>query len=668
MVKDETVRFVACVVALCVFIAALAYVSDKKVEVVYYPVQQGPRGNPVLPIPSVVWNPGSSDERTRSGFGAIDIAPGGAELPEGLERFASFEEMSEYIGNSVGYGSGGGEMDQILVSDPGRVQPVPTMGSSTSFTWGNSQGLDGADMSTSYDVGKTDYYSTTNVQIGGVDEGDMLKNDGEYAYLVAESGHSVYALRVSPAENASIIGELTFGGTVKELYLKGNMLVVLEQAYYFEGGYCGENNVYSNEPITIISIFRTEDGWPVLEKSVQMNGMHVTSRQVADYLYVIGELSLANVDNETELPTRAENIYHIDGDNSRYTMTEFMALKLNDDDGVPSVLHVVMASSNNVLFTHKNIYITYTTSSSTINGWSQATKVHRLSIDRDEVLYAATGEFEGRLLNRYSMDEHAGHFRAATTVSGSNSVHVLDMNLSVVGELDDIAPGETIYSARFVGNKAYVVTFKKVDPLFVIDLAKPEHPKVLGQLKIPGYSTYLHPYDEDHIIGIGKDTVDAEGGQFAWYQGVKVSLFDVSNASAPKEVDSIVVGERGSESEALSDPHAFLFDPARSLLVMPMTVYPNDYSYYGHSEYWYGAYVFNITPENGISTVGRISHNTEAVQTGYDEGYYRTNYNPVKRSFYIGDVVYTVSQTMLKGNSFTDMSELCEVEFPVQTG
>ena len=173
------------------------------------------------------------------------------------------------------------------------------------------------------------------------------------------------------------------------------------------------------------------------------------------------------------------------------------------------------------------------------------------------------------------MDEYEQHFRIATTTRqvwdsdkmSSNNVYILDDELDVVGELEDLAPGEKIYSVRFMGKKGYIVTFKKIDPLFVIDLSDHSNPLVLGKLKIPGYSDYLHPYDENHLIGIGKDTVEAadeltesRGLDFGWYQGVKMAIFDVTDVENPIELHKVVIGDRGTDSPVLYDHKAFLFD------------------------------------------------------------------------------------------------------------
>jgi len=279
------------------------------------------------------------------------------------------------------------------------------------------------------------------------------------------------------------------------------------------------------------------------------------------------------------------------------------------------------------------------------------------------------------------MDEYNGFFRIATTTghlswisseaTSRNHVYVLDMDLNIVGRLEDLAPGERIYSARFMGDRCYLVTFKKVDPLFVIDLEDPTNPTVLGQLKITGYSDYLHPYDENHIIGIGKETVEAEEGDFAWYQGVKISLFDVSDVGNPKEIDKYEIGDRGTDSPVLSDHKAFLFDRTKNLLVIPVLVaeideekYPNGVPPNMYGDYvWQGAYVFNVTVDQGFVLKGGITHlegDSDLKKSGY---YFYSSYS-VKRSLYIDNVLYTISDKKIKMNNLEDLTEINEIELP----
>ncbi len=216
-----------------------------------------------------------------------------------------------------------------------------------------------------------------------------------------------------------------------------------------------------------------------------------------------------------------------------------------------------------------------------------------------------------------------------------------------------------------MGERCYLVTFKKVDPLFTIDVSNPEEPKVLGKLKIPGYSDYLHPYDAGHLIGIGKETVEAKEGDFAWYQGLKISLFDVNDVSNPKEVDKLVIGDRGTESPVLRDHHALLFDKRRNLLVIPVLEakifpekYPQGVPSSTHGEYIFqGVYILQITPEDGIRVEGNVTH-IEDPQVFLKSGYYLHSAYEIKRSLYIDDVLYTISDGRIKANSLTDLSEI----------
>jgi inhibitor of cysteine peptidase len=297
--------------------------------------------------------------------------------------------------------------------------------------------------------------------------------------------------------------------------------------------------------------------------------------------------------------------------------------------------------------------------------------------------YKGKGEVPGHVLNQFSMDEYNDYFRIATTVgnvwegSSVNNVYVLDENMETVGKLEDLAKGEKIYSARFIGPRAYMVTFKKVDPLFVIDLSDPTNPKVLGKLKIPGYSDYLHPFDENHIIGIGKEAVDASEQEvsqrsldFAWYQGVKLALFDVSDVENPKEVSKFVIGDRGTDSEALYEHKAFLFDKSKQLLVIPISLheinretYPNP----GPTTYgdltFEGAYVFTLNLEDGFKLKGRVTHTNMSFTQSDSRSYYYSYGYEIRRSLYIDDVLYTASDRMIKMNKLDTLDEIKKVEF-----
>jgi uncharacterized secreted protein with C-terminal beta-propeller domain len=222
-----------------------------------------------------------------------------------------------------------------------------------------------------------------------------------------------------------------------------------------------------------------------------------------------------------------------------------------------------------------------------------------------------------------------------------------------------------------MGDKAYLVTFKKVDPFFTLDLSDPYNPKILGILKIPGYSDYLHPYDENHIIGIGKDTVESESGDFAWYQGLKIALFDVSDFDNPKELAKVIIGDRGTNSPVLYDHKALLFDRERELLVLPISLYEisdeikeknNGDPGWTYGEFTFqGAFVYRLSIENGFELRGQITHRNEEVKP-QNYWYGGSSNSDIVRSLYIDNVLYTISNNMVKLNNLENLSEINSLE------
>jgi inhibitor of cysteine peptidase len=386
-------------------------------------------------------------------------------------------------------------------------------------------------------------------------------------------------------------------------------------------------------------------------------------------------------DNETEA-IAATDIYYCNLLDSSYTFTTVVALNINDDAQEPTHETIVLGGTSNIYVSQNNIYLAFP-DYQWQEGETMKTVIQRIKIDGQDITFEASGEVPGYVLNQFSMDEHNSYFRIATTVynynmrtfaaddaaeeTTRNNVYVLDTNLNIVGKLEDLAPGEQIYSARFMGNRCYVVTFRNIDPLFVIDLSNPTAPTVLGQLKVTGYSGYLQPYDENHLIGIGKETSYDAKEDFAWYQGIKISLFDVSDVSNPIEVAKFEIGDRGSDSPVLWDHKALLFDRERNLLVIPVTEAKIDPSQYDGTvpdwaygePVWQGAYVFTISPDS-LVVRNRITHmeDSEILKMGY---YYGYDYQ-VQRSLYIDNVLYTVSSVKVKMNNLDTLEEINTVK------
>lgn len=289
------------------------------------------------------------------------------------------------------------------------------------------------------------------------------------------------------------------------------------------------------------------------------------------------------------------------------------------------------------------------------------TVVHKIAMNDIALKYVAKAEVPGRLLNQFSMDESGNRFRIATTMEYYsykpvlyNNVYVLDPGMNIVGSLEKIAPDESIYSTRFMEDRLYMVTFKRIDPFFVIDMST-DTPKVLGALKIPGYSNYLHPYDENHVIGIGKDTKENQYGGTE-VLGVKVALFDVTDVTNPVELDVETIGKQGTESEVLSDHKALLFDREKNILSIPIwehnqMVYDSGRPYV-EPNVWRGFYVYGISTDSGFALKGKVVHSNS---TGYD-------YSMASRSFYIGDVLYTVTSNLMKMNDISDLHEINQLK------
>ena len=498
-------------------------------------------------------------------------------------------------------------------------------------------------------------YSTTNIQVAGVDEADVVKTDGEYLYIV--SGSTVYLLRAWPPETAVVLSKLSLNGTVAGVFVKDAKLVVFRDESSPQVLRCAPYNSrcfpYYVARTSLMVYDVSNRAKPILERNVTVDGRYFSSRLIGDYVYaVINKPAYLVNDSFVSLPeirwgnatTKIDpsSIFHTELPDYYHVFTNIVAINLGDARQKPTVDTFLLGATSCVYVSRDNIYLT-----------NLGTTIHKVNIKDGNIAYVANGLVSGYVLNQFSMDEHNGFFRIATSDGKSTNVYVLDGNLKVVGKLEGLAPGENLHSARFMGDRGYLVTFKKVDPLFVIDLKNPQNPQVLGKLKIPGYSDYLHPYDETHLIGVGKETVEAEKGDFAWYQGVKLSLFDVSNVSQPKEIAKIEIGDRGTDTPVLQDHKAFLFSRSRNLLVLPILLakidkakYPQGVPPNTQGEFvWQGAYVFEITLDKGFVFRGGVTHLDNAADL-MKSGFYFSSPYSVKRALYIDDVLYTLSDKL----------------------
>ncbi len=318
-----------------------------------------------------------------------------------------------------------------------------------------------------------------------------------------------------------------------------------------------------------------------------------------------------------------------------------------------------------------------------MNGWgwfegradNELTTVHAFAIGTlpHETSYVGSGVVKGHVLNQFSMDQHEGRLRVATSTGHlpdpetHSTLSVLEQvggRLAVVGQLDGIAPSEDIRSVRFDGTRGYVVTFKKTDPLFVFDLTDPAAPKTLGELKIPGFSTYMHMMDATHLLTIGYDAADQE--TFAFFTGVLLQIFDVANPADPRLVHRHVIGTRGSSSEALTNHLAFNYFAPKNLLALPMTVCEGGDAtngVYGTTMTFSGLMVFDTTVASGFSLKGQVAHpNTGSTDTAsyYDSTgcttWWTNATSEVQRSIVMDDFVFSISSRRIKVNHLADLA------------
>ncbi len=514
--------------------------------------------------------------------------------------------------------------------------------------------------------------------------------------------------------------------TPQELYVDGKYLTVIG-SYYEEIPYDGtqykqgNNRImphYRHKTTTKAIICDISDRSNIRkEREVEVEGYYVSSRKIGPVLYMVAnkhsnayfEQDILRVETPSYKDTQISNEYiGIECPDIRYfpgsVETNYLTVAAVDIEGSKKAnVQTFLGAGENIYASTENLYVAVTGYNyNTIypalepviqmDGASSRaiapdvirpvsmdgtmTKVYKFSLDGSRVTYLSCGEVPGTILNQYSMDENGSYFRIATTVGevwgrggyqSKNNLYILDDTMNISGKLENMAPGERIYSVRFMGDRGYIVTFKTVDPLFVIDLKDPAKPKVLGELKIPGYSDYLHPYDENHIIGFGKDTIELQGN--AYYQGMKIALFDVTDVKNPKQKFSEKIGDRGTDSELLRNPKALLFSKEKNLLAFPVTVMEIDENTDKRGKLSYGqfafqgAYVYDIDIKDGFQLRGKITHLAGGdISKAGDYYYYPDKY--VERILYIDDILYTLSKGMIKANDLYDLVEIDSLDIP----
>ena len=581
--------------------------------------------------------------------------------------------------------------------------------------------------------------SKTNTQVEGVDEADIVKNDGKYVYTIfcptyydydnynIAQSQQVKIISVENPQDMKVVASIRVITEeqaaqrayvhVREMYVSGDRLIVMTasntrqmaaQREFEEGKYKDKSDDYFYEYSNGISsesnilVYDISDrANPVLIRNFSQDGDYQSSRLIGDNLYTISVRhvflgSKYDYKPEDVIPQYKDNLKSESfllmaaGDicvpsnpsNSSYTIISGMDIKNSSND---VSLKSTLGSGGTVYSSKDNLYVaTYSYSfsprlliakiASFASDYSDAgMEVIKFGLDKGKVTVKQRTSVPGNVINQYSMDEYNGHFRIATTYINNkglneNGVYVFDGEMSMTGKLDGMAPDERIYSVRYTGNKMYMVTFKQVDPLFVIDLSDPSAPKELGQLKIPGFSNYMHPYSDNLMIGIGMQASN-EGR----VQGMKLSLFDVSNPEDPKEISSYNI-EENAYSDVQYNPKAFLFSKEKNLISFPMQYH----KYFVHGK--------EISEDDLYSgkLEGTIDFNTESYETKFhavfaifgleDNKLVKRAYveqpqsgdqydATIQRGCYVGDTLFTVSNNNILATSLKDFSKISDLKF-----
>lgn len=576
-------------------------------------------------------------------------------------------------------------------------------------------------------------YSTTNVQVAGVDEADFVKNDGTRIFVLA--GHRLYAATSWPPQSLALAGQLDIEGWPQEMFLDANQVVVFSEVWslstaqmcplgamcvsgpattkvtvvdvsdlshpkatseiYLPGWSTGTRRVGSSVRVVLSDSVRWPDGvkwWPdysadiwsdkakwaaAIDALEDANEAVIRRTPIAEW-FPHGQRKL---EDGTLLDLSYDcSDFYLSNAPERLGLLTIATLDLAHPDSVTRAS--IVGEAGTIYATDKHLYV------ATPHWWwwvadgeRDWTYVHEFDIeDPARAGYVGSGGVEGNVGDQFAMDEKDGYLRIATStasetydsatnqfkVSASSRLSVLGAGLKVVGEVPSIVDDERLMAMRFVGDKGYAVTFRNFDPLVTLDLTDPAHPRKVAELTLPGFSTYLQPIDDDHLLAIGDDLPVDSSGRPDWSKrSMQLSLFDVSDLSAPRRTAQALVGTAWSWSEAMWDHHAFNWyqpDPSKpGLLAIPFS----DWLQTMGPSYWDSfvsdVRVFSVDPAGSIQPAGALGMNDVYIQAGV--GDWTWFYKPwVRRSVLATDdagnsFVYAVSDAGLRVAPLSDLSK-----------
>ena len=465
------------------------------------------------------------------------------------ELYKTLQELEKQTGS---YARGG---DVMLLEESAEIT---TMDAGAADTAANQKVTGEAD------------YSQTNVREAGVDEGDVVKTDGSYLYVLKSSGSvRIVDIRGTKMKEIAEIQPEKLNESIEDLYLDGDRLMLITTGYESSMEEAESDmytvNRYQYTALTVYDI--TEREHPEMTGRITQEGDYRQSRKNGDYVYLLTQYSPSlgdSFEDSSVMPLVNEqklaiSDVYLPDQTSQPDYLVASGINIQDPENVISSKAIVSGAAD-FYMSSDNLFICN-------NNWNDgksSTEILRFACEDGEITAGAMCELPGFLNDTFSLDEYQGYLRVLLTEDSngeSNSLYILDADMQVTGAIRDLADGETIRSARFMGTIAYFVTFRQTDPLFCADLSDPDNPQILSELKLTGFSSYLHPYGDHLLLGVGYEAEEETGSQ----TGVKLSMFDISEPSQVEELDKYVI-KGASYLPSDYDYKAILADGEKNLI------------------------------------------------------------------------------------------------------
>ena len=608
----------------------------------------------------------------------------------GLAHADSYDSLYEILhkwqSDSASWNASDGARDIVMYSSDAETDMISESTADAVASEDSSSSMSPADIDSGYTYDESQEsvdHSTTNTQEEDVDEADIVKTDGTYIYAMDSRGD----IRIVDAASMKLISEIAGDRNADylEMYLNGDCLQVIRQQETYitykgdiETSEANTVRASYSVPVTTVSVDTydiSDRDKPKQTGTCQQDGTYLSSRRDQNVLYLFTSYSPDTTDGAE---AKVKYIPRIGGDyiacdhiylpvpeettDYSYDGKDYLVASTISDETPDQIADsmAVVSGADTFYVSESNIY-------SAVSDWTASntkprTEIVRIGYEDGQFTEGSTGSVSGELNNSFSMDEYDGNLRLVTTTAGwnkdyseysrTNGLYILDADMKIIGKIENLADNEEIRSARFMGDTGYFVTYRNTDPLFSADLSDPTNPEIIGELKITGFSEYLHFYGENKLLGIGWET-DPDTGSV---EGLKCSMFDITDPSDVKEIDRIVL-KNVSICDALSNYRAILASPDKNLFGFAYGLYKNSGTgdnYHTDEQYYYG--LLSYSEKDGFTPGAYLNISQSGL---FDDALTNTEYRTM-RGVYISDTFYLVTENGISSYDMADGYKLTD--------